>query len=72
MADLRRRVTMDTEADFSDLVGHTERPVEVIAYFLALLELARWGIVEVTQSGWLAEIRVKAAVVDLTIESEWE
>lgn len=72
MADLRRRVTMDAEAGFSDLVAHTERPVEVIAYFLALLELARWGVVEATQSGWLSEIRVKAAVVDLTIESEWE
>jgi segregation and condensation protein A len=72
MADLRKRVSEEVEADFSDLVAHTGRPVEVIAYFLALLELARWGVVEVTQNGWLAEIRVKAAVVDLTIDSEWE
>jgi chromatin segregation and condensation protein Rec8/ScpA/Scc1 (kleisin family) len=71
MADLRKRVTEEAEADFSDLVAHTERPVEVIAYFLALLELARWGVVEATQNGWLAEIRVRAAVVDLTIASEW-
>jgi segregation and condensation protein A len=72
MADLRKRVVEEVETDFSDLVSHTERPVEVIAYFLALLELARWGVVEATQNGWLAEIQVRAAVVDLTIESEWE
>ena len=72
MADLRKRVSEEVEADFSDLVSHAERPVEVIAYFLALLELARWGVVEATQDGWLAEIRVRASVIDLTIDSEWE
>jgi len=72
MADLRTRVAEEVETDFSHLVSHTERPVEVIAYFLALLELARWGVVEATQNGWLAEIQVRAKVVDLTIESEWE
>lgn len=72
MTELRKRVTLDAETSFSELVSHTDRPVEVIAYFLALLELARWGVVEARQEGWLEEIRVKAAVVDLTIDSEWE
>ena len=35
--------------DFDDVVSHCERDAEVIAYFLALLELARWGIVRVSQ-----------------------
>lgn len=71
MQDLRRRVSEATEADFAQLVRHTERPVEVIAYFLALLELARWGVVEATQDGWLGDIHVKAGSVDRTIDSEW-
>ncbi len=28
------------------------------AYFLALLELARWGVVAVSQEHWLADIVV--------------
>jgi len=71
LADLRERISIVAEADFSDLVNHAERPVEVIAYFLALLELARWGVIEATQQGWLEEIRVKASKVDLSVESEW-
>jgi chromatin segregation and condensation protein Rec8/ScpA/Scc1 (kleisin family) len=30
----------------------------VAAYFLALLELARWGLVSVSQEDWLSEIVV--------------
>lgn len=46
--------------------------MEVAAYFLALLEMARWGMVEVHQEDWLAQIQVRHvddANVDLT--SEW-
>jgi chromatin segregation and condensation protein Rec8/ScpA/Scc1 (kleisin family) len=46
--------------------------VEVAAYFLALLELARWGLIEVTQADWAAPIEVRHlddGNIDLT--SEW-
>jgi len=47
--DLRVRMQAEIEAEFGDLVAHCERPIEVIAYFLALLELARWGVIKVAQ-----------------------
>jgi segregation and condensation protein A len=47
--DLRVRVQSEVDAQFADLVAHCNRPIEVIAYFLALLELARWGVVAVSQ-----------------------
>jgi segregation and condensation protein A len=71
--ELRVRVSVTAETTFDELVGHCTRRVEVAAYFLALLELARWGIIEVAQDDWLSEIRVRhrpeagAAVV----ASEW-
>jgi len=71
LTDLQSRVLTAAEADFSDLVAHADRTVEVVAYFLALLELARWGIVETTQAGWLAEIRVKATGRTKEVSSEW-
>jgi segregation and condensation protein A len=57
--DLRRRLTEEAETGFGEVVAHCTRPVEVAAYFLALLELARWGLVEVAQEDWLAEIRIR-------------
>ena len=47
--DLRVRMQDELEAEFSQLVEHCDRPIEVIAYFLALLELARWGVIRVSQ-----------------------
>ncbi len=70
--DLRRRVSELTMANFEELTDHCSRPVEVAAYFLALLEMARWGLIEVSQKDWLAQIDVKhreGGEVDLT--SEW-
>lgn len=70
--DLQRRVREVTVATFDDLTEHCERPVEVAAYFLALLEMARWGLIEVSQEDWLSTIDVRHrgdAEVDLT--SEW-
>lgn len=70
--DLRARVSAATVASFEDLTVHCKRPVEVAAYFLALLEMARWGLLEVSQSDWLSDIEVRhrnAGAVDLT--SEW-
>ena len=42
MADLRRRLDAEIETDFERVTAHLDRPVEVVAYFLAVLELARW------------------------------
>lgn len=70
--DLRRRVRESTVASFENLTEHCTRPVEVAAYFLALLEMARWGLIEVSQSDWLSVIQVRrrdGGSVDLT--SEW-
>ena len=48
------------------------RPVEVAAYFLALLELARWGLIQVSQEDWLHEIVVRRTETsDSAFVSEW-
>ena len=49
MIDLQGRMASVVTSDFEDVVAHCNRNVEVVAYFLALLELARWGIVRVNQ-----------------------
>jgi len=72
IADLRARVRLATVASFEDLTEHCHRPVEVAAYFLALLEMARWGLIEVSQADWAAPIEVRHrddGSIDLT--SEW-
>ena len=50
MLDLQNRMATVITSDFDDAVAHCTRDAEVVAYFLALLELARWGIVRVTQA----------------------
>jgi segregation and condensation protein A len=70
--ELRSRIADLTMSSFDDLVEHCQRPMEVAAYFLALLELARWGLIGISQEDWMGEIRVEhrdADGVDLT--SEW-
>ena len=72
IVDLRARVESLAISTFEELTEHCEGRVEVGAYFLALLEMARWGVIEVTQDDWLAPIRVEhrdSGVIDLT--SEW-
>ena len=72
IADLRHRIEAATTASFEDLIEHCGRPIEVAAYFLALLEMARWGLIEVAQDDWLSSIEVRHrddGIVDLT--SEW-
>ncbi|KAA3637075.1 MAG: segregation/condensation protein A [Armatimonadetes bacterium] len=49
MVDLQGRMASIVTADFDEVVAHCTRDAEVVAYFLALLELARWGIVRVSQ-----------------------
>ncbi len=70
--ELRARIADLALSDFETLTEHCERPVEVAAYFLALLEMARWGLVEVHQNDWLSGIQVRYVAdgnIDLT--SEW-
>ena len=73
IADLRRRIDAEVETDFARLTDHLDRPIEVVAYFLAVLELARWGLVEARQENIDAAItlrRTGAAGGDLV--SEWD
>jgi segregation and condensation protein A len=70
--EIRTRVTKETMSTFEELTAECTRTVEVAAYFLALLELARWGLIEVSQDDWLSEIVVRdrgQGAVDLN--SEW-
>ncbi|MGH3651137.1 MAG: segregation and condensation protein A [Acidimicrobiia bacterium] len=70
--DLRERIRVEAVTSFEDLTEHCRRPVEVAAYFLALLEMARWGLIEVSQADWAAPIEVRHlddGSIDLT--SEW-
>jgi segregation and condensation protein A len=70
--EIRARVTHETMSTFEELTAECTRTVEVAAYFLALLELARWGLIEVSQDDWLSEIVVRdrgQGVVD--VNSEW-
>ena len=70
--EIRVRVAASTMSSFEALTEHCTRPVEVAAYFLALLELARWGLIEVSQEDWLAEIQVRdRGRGDVDLSSEW-
>lgn len=60
MEDLRRRVVDLAETTFEDIVATCTRRVDVVAYFLALLELARWGIIEVHQETPASAITITA------------
>lgn len=73
LEDLRARIREEVETTFSELVSTCQRPVEVVAYFLALLELARHGAIEIAQRDWLAEIEVKhrTEVSTEAFQSEW-
>lgn len=70
--ELRARVADMTMATFEGLTAHCSRPVEVAAYFLALLELARWGLITVSQDDWLSEIVVSdRGAAASGFSSEW-
>ncbi|MGH8915470.1 MAG: segregation and condensation protein A [Acidimicrobiia bacterium] len=70
--EIRSRVEELAVASFEGLTEHCTRSVEVAAYFLALLELARWGLIEVSQDDWLGEIRVRSrGEGDVDLTSEW-
>jgi len=58
LEDLRRRVGEGVATDFEALVAHLDGSAGVIAYFLAMLELARWGVIRVSQDHEFAPISV--------------
>ncbi len=76
IADIRRRLGRQASVEFDALVAHCERSMDVIAYFLALLELARWGVVHVSQDERDAPIVVSndpsAESQMFDIETEWQ
>ncbi len=49
ISEINARVARAVETRFDALVAECERPIEVVVYFLALLELARWGVLGVAQ-----------------------
>ena len=70
--EIRARVTDETMSTFEELTAECTRAVEVAAYFLALLELARWGLIEVSQDDWLSEIVVRdRGTGAVHLNSEW-
>lgn len=72
ISDLRIRIGQEVVSTFDDLVGHCTRSVDVVAYFLAMLELARWGAVEVSQQDWLSAIDVRLGGKEAGhLSSEW-
>ena len=58
IADIQARLGVSAIQEFDELVAHTERPLEVVAYFLAVLELARWGALRVSQPDQASAIKV--------------
>jgi segregation and condensation protein A len=66
MEDLRGRVEELAEMTFEDVVATCTRRVEVVAYFLALLELARWGLIEVSQEDLYDRIDIRRVPEGIT------
>jgi segregation and condensation protein A len=73
--DVRIRIAALVETEFESLVAHCDRSLDVVAYFLALLELARWGVISVSQEHRDAAIKVvsknPAAFDAGDLQSEW-
>ncbi|HLE38555.1 MAG TPA: ScpA family protein [Acidimicrobiia bacterium] len=73
IAELRRRLDAEIETDFDRITSHLQRPIELVAYFLALLELARWGLVEARQSDHRAPIVLRRTSTSAgALLSEWD
>lgn len=69
--DLRVRMERLAVSDFEELTAHCQRRLEVAAYFLALLEMARWGLIEVSQEDWLAGIEVRHLGGEIDLTPDW-
>jgi segregation and condensation protein A len=72
IADLRRRVEEAAFSSFDQLTEHLNTSIELAAYFVALLEMARWGMIEISQKDWLAGIDVRRGNTEqVDLNSEW-
>jgi segregation and condensation protein A len=78
IVDVRRRMGAELDASFEQLIDHCERPIEVVAYFLAVLELVRWGALSIAQDDLDGPISVRHRedgnvdeIDRLTLKSEW-
>ena len=71
IGELQRRIANEMETDFDRVTAHCTRPLEMVAYFLAVLELARWGLVEASQDGLGAPILLRHREGAVTGVSEW-
>lgn len=60
ISDLASRLEGEIKTSFEELTNHCRRRVEIAAYFVALLELARWGLIGVRQRDWLAPIEIES------------
>ena len=70
--EVRSRVAAEMQTDFERLTAHLARPLEVVAYFLAVLELARWGLVRAAQEHPDAPIVLQhRADAEAELVSEW-
>ena len=70
--EVRSRVAAEMETDFERLTAHLGRPLEVVAYFLAVLELARWGLLRAAQEHPDAPIVLQhRADAEAELVSEW-
>lgn len=70
---VRVRLGAEIELDFERLTADLRRPVEVVAYFLAVLELVRWGLVEATQEHPAKPILLRhRREPDAGLVSEWQ
>lgn len=73
IADVRRRLDVEIESDFERITAHLTRPIEVVAYFLAVLELARWGLVDARQTEPRAPIVLRRTGTEGgAMLSEWD
>jgi segregation and condensation protein A len=57
--EVHARVASEVQTDFEALTAHLGRPMEVVAYFLAVLELARWGLLQALQERLDGPIRLR-------------
>lgn len=71
--EVRARLAAEAQMDFERLTAGLHRPVEVVAYFLAVLELVRWGLVEATQDHPALPILLRhRREADAGLVSEWQ
>jgi segregation and condensation protein A len=61
MTLILRRLNLEGMLEFSELFDVAEGVQKMVTYFLALLELAREGLVRMTQSAGFAPIHIQAA-----------